>query len=123
MVGNILMCKCTKCGPNFTHSNRKHRDWIEGKYTMPATHPLHKFNKELGKTVPTQPLPILPPPTTQPSEGSTSPGSTTQGTVATGDSLTFSRSGLEAKIAPFEYMSIDLNSSLVIDAICQLLLN
>ena len=90
---------------------------------MSETHPLHKFDKKLGKTVPTQPLPIMPPPTIQPSEGSTNPGSTSNATVATGNSLTLSGSGLQAKIATVERTSTNPKAVSVADAIRQLLLN
>ena len=85
---------------------------------MSYTHLLHKFNKKLGKKISTQ---VLPTPPVQSPQGLVNP--VTQGTGATGNSLTFSRSSLEAKIATFECMSTDPNDAPVADAICQLLLN
>ena len=87
---------------------------------MNASHPLHRFNKEIGKTVPTQ---VQLTPTVPATQSSATAGSATKDAATTGDSLTFSRAGLQAKIATFERMSTDPNASSVAEAIRQLLLN
>ncbi len=120
MVGYMLMCKFKTFGPNLTHIMRKHKDWVMGKWTMSATHPLHQFNKDLGKTVSTQ---VLLASAVQLSQGLTNPRYFTQGTGSTSDAITFSRSSLEAKIATFECMPTNPNALSVAGAIHQLLLN
>ena len=118
MVGDILMCKCKTCGPNFTHSSRKHDEWKAGRWTMPANHPLYVCNRELGKTVPTQ---VQPPPTAPPSQGSTNPGTASQSSGS--PSINISKSALTAKIAAYERNSTDPNAVSVAEAIRQMLLN
>jgi len=111
MVGNMLKCKCPQCGPNFTHSGRNHGAWKAGNYTLPSTHPLFKYNQELGNTVPSAD-----------NSGPTDRGATPAAATG-GDSLTLSRTDLSSKISHFERNSTDPNASSIAGAIRSMLLN
>ena len=78
---------------------------------MPSTHPLFKYNQELGNTVP--------------STGNSGPTDRTAAPAAAtgGDSLTLSRTDLSSKISHFERNSTDPNASAIAGAIRSMLLN
>ena len=108
--GGILKTSCDHCGLNLTHATSKHGAWKAGTYTMSSSHPLHVYNKLLGKEVPAQ--------EEQKRVHFTNP----QGAGGNnGNTLSLSRSDLEAKLSNFERHSTDPNAGAVAEMFRQFL--
>ena len=109
----VCECKCNTCGPNFTHTTRNHAAWVAGRYNISESHPLFKFNAQLGNTVPKDESSKPPPQNNDCGNGG----------GGSANSLSFSRDALESKLSTYERNSTDPNASSVASAIRELLLN